>query len=160
MHFFPGSGCSLQITKLLITFIGILLLTMYRLLLIYFLLLVGSCSLEQSPQEKLEHRVRRYLGGSLNDTRSYIPLQFEIAGRFAPNGAAATMRRQQMKGFVFACSVEKQIAGDTPEPVDTALIQCCWKVKHRFVYKNNSGDLRDSMLTFYIDTAYQIQKIE
>lgn len=133
---------------------------MFRLLLIYFFVFATSCSLEQSPQEKLEHRVRRYLGGSLNDTRSYFPLRFEIAGRFAPNGTAAAMRREQMKGFVFACSVEKQISENDPGPVDTALTQCCWKVKHRFVYKNNSGDMRDSVLTFYIDTAYQIQKIE
>lgn len=133
---------------------------MSRLLLLYVLLVVSSCSPHESPKEKLEYRVRRYLGGSLNDTRSYIPLGFEISGRFAANGAAADMRRQQMNGFVFACSVEKQMSGNEKEPVNNALIQCCWKVKHRFVYKNNSGDLRDSMLTFYIDTAYQIQRIE
>lgn len=133
---------------------------MYRLLLIFFLIHFTSCSWNDTPQEKLEHRVRRYLDGSLNDARSYIPIQFEIAARFAPNGSAAAMRQEQLKSFVFACEVEKQLADLNALPADKNMVQCCWKVKHRFVYKNNSGDLRDSMLTFYIDTAYQIQKIE
>ena len=133
---------------------------MYRLLLIFFLVLLASCSLNNTPQQKLEQRVRRYLGGSLNDTRSYIPIQFDIMARFAPNGIAAAMRREQMNDFVFGCAVEKHITDLESLPADKSLVQCCWKVKHRFVYKNNSGDLRDSMLTFYIDTAYQIQKIE
>ena len=133
---------------------------MSRLLLIYSLLLVASCSLEQSPRQKLEHRVRRYLGGSLNDPRSYIPLKFEISERYMPHRTAAALRRERVSKFVFGCSFEKKLPADEPLPADPAMVQCCWKVKHRFVYKNNSGDLRDSMLTFYIETADQLQVIE
>jgi len=35
-----------------------------------------------------------------------------------------------------------------------------WKVDHRFIYKNNSGNLSDSLLTFFIDTSYNIERVQ
>lgn len=129
-----------------------------------FLLFVASCGLyRKDTKAQLEERVRRYLTGSLNDPRTYIPLQFNIKEQFTGNNPEF----QKQSDSLVATMLDDRISFREYMRQDSLLIDrykdvllSGWKVDHRFIYKNNSGILKDSLLTFFIDTAYNIERVQ
>lgn len=130
---------------------------------IFCLLILVSCGFRRDTKNQLEDRVRRYLSGSLNDPRTYIPLQFNIKEQFT--GSHPEFQKQS--DSLVATMLGDRISFREYMRQDSLLIAryknvllSGWKVDHRFIYKNNSGILRDSLLTFFIDTAYNIERVQ
>lgn len=130
---------------------------------IFCLLILGSCGFRQDTKNQLEDRVRRYLTGSLNDPRTYIPLQFNIKEQLSGNHPEF----QKQSDSLVATMLADRISFREYMRQDSLLIVryknqllSGWKVDHRFIYKNNSGNLSDSLLTFFIDTSYNIERVQ
>jgi hypothetical protein len=130
---------------------------------IFCLLILGSCGYRQNTKDQLEERVRRYLTGSLNDPRTYIPIQFNIKEQLS----GSDPEFQKKSDSLVATMLEDRISFREYMRQDSLLISryknvllSGWKVDHRFIYKNNSGNLSDSLITFFIDTAYNIERVQ
>ena len=127
------------------------------------LLVFAACMQPRQTKDLLEDRVRRYLTGSLNDPRTYIPVQFNIREQLAGSNAEFQKKSDSLVASMLRdkISFKEYLQQDSLLQHEyKAVLLSGWKVDHRFIYKNNSGNLSDSLITFYIDTSYNIERVQ
>lgn len=127
------------------------------------IVLLGSCTFHTTPKDKVQERIRRYLSGSLNDSRTYIPINFKIREELTGTTPEFERKSDSLSSLMINDKMDfrEYLRQDSllVEEYKSMLITG-WTVQHRFIYKNNSGSLKDSLLTFYLDTAYNIEKVQ
>ena len=134
----------------------------YPRIILFCLFALAACT-QQQTKDQLEERVRRYLTGSLNDPRTYIPLQFSIREQLEGSHPEFQKKSDSLVASMLLDKIsfkEYQHQDSLLQNEYKAVLLSGWKVDHRFIYKNNSGILSDSLLTFFIDTAYNIERVQ
>ena len=115
------------------------------------LLLFATASCSRSPKEKAVSVIVYHLEKNLKDPSSYIPVHFKIEEQWTNESVTLEKELPVSKN-----SLLKDSIGNRP----TASGLKGWKILHKFRSRSESGMIKDTQLLFYINSRYQIEKVQ
>lgn len=110
--------------------------TTLRNLLYLALLTTAACS--RSPREKAITTIVHHLEKTLKDPASYIPVEYDVVEMDPSRHDSTASAPSLMQAYSFAG----------------------WKITHKFKSRSESGMVKDTQLTFYVNRQYRIENVQ
>ena len=115
---------------------------------ILYLVLLLSAACSRSPQEKAVAAIVHHLEKTLKDPSSYIPVQYAIEEVFESKPA-----------YLSSDSAGRNVLDpNTAVPAENPAISG-WRIVHKFKCRSESGVVKDTQLTFFVNRNYNIENI-